>query len=326
MLRLEVTTPTSTSDRVVQILESDNGVTNLSRLVGVSLKPPGDVVRADIAREAANPVIETLIKLDPELILHVTAVPSWVSKRGLEAEKRVPGAGADSVVWLEVVQRAYDDSELNFTYLAFMVLATLIAAVGVILDSPILVIGAMVLGPEFGPIAGLGVSLVRRRWGLLRRALLTLVVGFAVAIVFALAVSLVGRGLGWIDPGTITGRRADTDFIYQPDKWSLVVAIIAAAAGVLSITSAKGSGMAGVFISVTTIPAAGNIAVATAVGAWREVGGSALQLAINITGMALAGWLTLLLQQVLWRKVTRHRLRYLGQSTSDRTPRPEAEM
>ena len=60
-------------------------------------------------------------------------------------------------------------------------LATLIAGIAIVLDSQILVIGAMVLGPEFGPIAAIGVALVRRRPHLLVFAARTLVLGFAPA-------------------------------------------------------------------------------------------------------------------------------------------------
>ena len=109
-------------------------------------------------------------------------MPAWLSQRGFEAERLAPGSGADSVVWADVTQRAYDDSELNWTYVSFMVLATLIAGIAIVLDSQILVVGAMVLGPEFGAIAALGVALVRRRLSLLRLAARTLVAGFAVAI------------------------------------------------------------------------------------------------------------------------------------------------
>jgi uncharacterized membrane protein len=87
------------------------------------------------------------------------------------------------------------------------------------------------------------------------------------------------------------------------------VAVIAAAAGVLSLTSAKVGGLSGVFISVTTIPAAGNVAVGLAVGAWHAVWGSSLQLAINLTGMAVAGALTLALQQAVWSRVAAYRAR-----------------
>ncbi|HSE69514.1 MAG TPA: DUF389 domain-containing protein [Nocardioidaceae bacterium] len=55
----------------------------------------------------------------------------------------------------------------------------------------------------------------------------------------------------------VVGKRPETAFIYTPDKWSLIVAVIAAAAGVLSLTSARVGGLSGVFISVTTVPGGG---------------------------------------------------------------------
>jgi hypothetical protein len=95
------------------------------------------------------------IQLDP--------VETWVSRRGYEADVRSPGASPDAVVWTQVTHRAYAESELSFTNVSFMTMATLIAAIGIVLDSQILVIGATVLGPEFGAVAALALSLVRRR-------------------------------------------------------------------------------------------------------------------------------------------------------------------
>ena len=92
----------------------------------------------------------------------------------------------------------------------------------------------------------------------------------------------------------------------------VVVAVIAAAAGVLSLTSARTGGLAGVFISVTTVPAAGNIARGLAFGAWHEVWGSSLQLVLNLTAMAAAGWATLALQQLVWSRVPVRRRTLLG--------------
>jgi uncharacterized hydrophobic protein (TIGR00271 family) len=184
-----------------------------------------------------------------------------------------------------------------------MTLATLIAGIAIVLDSQILVIGAMVLGPEFGAIAALGVALVRRRPRLFRLASRTLLLGFACGITATTLAGLVWRALGWASRSDVTGPRPLTDFIYTPDKWSFLVAVIAAAAGVLSVTSAKVGGLSGVFISVTTVPAAGNVALGLAFGAAHEVWGSLLQLVINITGMALAGWATLAFQQFVWSRV-----------------------
>ena len=183
------------------------------------------------------------------------------------------------------------------------------AGIAIVLDSQILVIRAMVLGPEFGAIAAVGVALVRRRFSLLALSVRTLAIGFLVAIVATTLLALVGRALGWITVDDVTGPRPQTAFIYTPDKWSFIVAVIAAAAGVLSLISARAGGLSGVFISVTTIPAAGNVALGVAFGAGHEIWGSTLQLSINLTGMALAGWATLAVHQALWTRFARTRNR-----------------
>jgi uncharacterized hydrophobic protein (TIGR00271 family) len=311
VLHLRILSPAGSTDAVVDILDSDPAVSGLAVMRGASVRPTGDVVMADIAREAANDIVDRLraTRVHVEGSVEIDPVPTYMSRAGFDAELRAPGSPADAVVWAEVAQRSYDDSELNWTYLSFMTLATIIASVAIIVDSQILVIGAMVLGPEFGPIAALGVALVRRRFVLFGLAARTLVFGFAIAIALATLFALVGRWIGWITIEDVTGPRPETDFIYSPDKWSLIVAVIAAAAGVLSLTSARVGGLSGVFISVTTVPAAGNIALGTAFGAGTEVWGSLAQLAINLSGMALAGWATLAVQNALWSRVSPRRPR-----------------
>jgi uncharacterized hydrophobic protein (TIGR00271 family) len=291
------------------LLRADTSVSVLSVVRGASEKPPGDLVFADVAREGANVVIDGLRELGVHQggSLHLEPVTSWLSREGYEAERRTPGSGADSVVWADVTQHAYEDSELNWTYGSFMTLATLIATIAIVLDSQILVIGAMVLGPEFGAVAALGVALVRRRTTLLRRAAVTLAAGFAVSILATMVFALAAKTLGWITTEDVTGPRPGTHFIYFPDKWSFIVAVIAGAAGVLSLTSARTGGLSGVFISVTTVPAAGNIALGLAFGAGREVWGSTMQLLLNLAGMAIAGWAMLALQQAVWGRISARR-------------------
>ncbi len=314
MLHLRICVPAEETPAVLELLSADPAVSALVHLPGASLRPPGDLVLADLPREAGNALIDSLREagVHRDGSIHVEPVHNWISRAGFEAEQAVPGSSADSVVWAEVSQRAYEDSEFNWTYATFMSLATLIAGIAVVVGSQILTIGAMVLGPEFGPIAALGLALVRRRPALLQRAVSTLVVGFLVAILATTLATLLGRGLGWVSYEDVTRPHPGTAFIYSPDRWSFVVAVIAAAAGVLSLTSARMGGLSGVFISVTTVPAAGNIGVGLAVGAAHEVAGSALQLLVNISGMALAGWLTLALQQAVWARIQGRRLRTGG--------------
>ena len=317
VLSLRISVPAVMTDDVVALLAGADGVTGLSVLRGASLIPVGDVVTADVAREGANAVMDALRELGVhhEGTVRVDPVDTWLSHAAFEAERDAPGAGADAVVWAQVAGRAYSDSELNWTYLSFMVLATLIAGVAIILDSSILVVGAMVLGPEFGPIAAIGVALVRHRVHLLGLATRTLVLGFVAGIGVTVLAGVLGRALGWVHRDDIIGPRPGTAFIYSPNRWTLVVAVIAAAAGVLSLTSARTGGLSGVFISVTTVPAAGNIALGLAFGAWHEVTGSAAQLGLNVVGMALAGWATLAVQREVWKRVPARRRTLIGGRT-----------
>ena len=314
MLSLRITASAELADDVVEVLESAPDVSSLSVIRGAAVRPPGDLILADVAREAANEVIDSLrdLRVHQTGTVHIEPVRTWLSHAAFEAERSAPGSGADSVVWADVTQRAYEEAELNWTYVSFMTMATLIASIAIVLDSQILVIGAMVLGPEFVAIAALGLALVRRRYTLLGVAAKTLTLGFLIAIALSAIAALAARGLGWIDQADITGPRPDTGFIYTPDKWSFVVAVIAAAAGVLSLTSAKVGGLSGVFISVTTVPAAGNVALGLAFGLGHEIRGSALQLALNISGMAIAGWATLAFQQAVWSRVSARRARLIA--------------
>lgn len=319
MLQLRVSAPSALSAQVRETLEDDPAVSSIAAVHGGSIKPPGDLFFADVAREAANDVIDRLRELGVQELgtIHIDPVPSWLSQPGLDAERLAPGSGADSVVWSEVTQRAFEDTETNWTFLSFMVLATLIAAIAIVLDSPVLIVGAMILGPDFGPVAALGLSLVRRRYSLLRRAIRSLVFGFATAIAVTFLGGLLVGALGWVTADDLGSRnRPDTSFIYTPDRWSFIVAVIAASAGVLSMTSSRVGGLTGVFVSVTTIPAAGNIGLALAFGAWHEVKGSTLQLVINLTGMALAGWIALALQQRVWADVSAKRAKLVARMRS----------
>lgn len=312
MITVRVRCSTALTPAVEDLLTGIPTVSALAVYPGAGRLPVGDVIEADIPRETANEIVDALIAIgvQEQGSIELLPVGSWVSRPGLEAERQAPGAGADAVVWSEVIERAYTDSQVTWTYLSFMVLATLLAAIAIVTDSVLLVIGAMILGPEFVPIAALGLGMVRRRATLVRTATRALVVGFTVSIAVTAVFAAVGRLSGAITIDDISPEaRPGTAFIYSPNLWSFAIAAIAGAAGVLALTSAKSGGLVGVFVSVTTIPASGNIALALVFAQWAELWGSAVNLVVNITGMAIAGWLTLLVQQNVWQRVSRSRAR-----------------
>ncbi|GAA2644104.1 DUF389 domain-containing protein [Nonomuraea recticatena] len=300
VLHLRLISPSARTDEVVSVLEDCTGVTNIAVVEGAAREPRGDLIFCDMAREAANEVIDRVRWLEHEGSIAVEHVDLSISHAASEAEEQAPGDGDDAVVWAELAQRVDDDLRLTWAYLAFIAIATQLAGIGVVTNSLVVIVGAMVLGPEFGAIAAACFGLLTGRFRLVGRALRILAIGFAVGIAITFACALVSRGFGWIDGDSLDVGHEEVQFIVKPDRWSFIVALLAGAAGVLSVTAGKSSALVGVFISVTTIPAAGYAAVAMALGDWPEVGGSALQLFVNIAGMVISGTAVLYLQRTIW--------------------------
>jgi uncharacterized hydrophobic protein (TIGR00271 family) len=302
MLHLRLITPPGRTEDVVRVIGENVGTTHLVVLPGAARDPAGDVVMCDVAREAGDELIASLRKLglDEAGSIAVESIDLSLSRRADEAEEEAPGEGADAVLWDELSEATHEESTLSATYLAFLTLATMIAACGVVLDNAVLIVGAMAVGPEFGPLAGLSTAIVRRAPRLALRSLLALLLGFAAAMVLTVGFSLLMDALGLFSEARLEGERPNTGFVYAPDAFSFVVALLAGVAGTLSLTSAKSGALVGVAISVTTVPAAANAAVALSYGDTGQTAGSAYQLLLNLAGIVLAGTATLFTQKWLW--------------------------
>lgn len=296
-------------DAVLDHLKGATGVTGLVHLRGVVVEPPGDLVEAEVAREAVDGVVEDLtgtglLERGALVLLDVDTATGRPVER---AEEDAPGEGVDAVVWSQLVERAESDGSLSAAFVVFLTVATLIAAVGLITDSQVLIVGAMVLGPEFTALASLAVAVVTRSGRPARDALRALGVGFPVAIVVtAVAVALLDAG-GLVPAAYVQGQRPLTSFVWSPDVFSVVVALLAGIAGTVSLTSDKASALVGVFISVTTVPAAAEIAGAAVTGQGGRAVSSGVQLVLNIGCILLAAVVTLAVQRAAWGRLERRR-------------------
>ncbi|MDX3842748.1 DUF389 domain-containing protein [Streptomyces europaeiscabiei] len=309
MLHLRLITPSDRTDEVVRLIENTVGAAHLVVVPGAARNPAGDVVMCDAAREAGDELIGALRALDLDRTgsIAVENIDLSLSERADRAEKDAPGEGADAVLWEHLTDATHEESTLSLTYIAFITLATMIAACGVVLDNAVLIVGAMAVGPEFGPLAGISTSIVQRHPRLALRSLIALLVGFAVAMAVTVGFSLFMDSLDLFSREQLDAERPNTAFVYAPDAFSFVVAVLAGIAGTLSLTSAKSGALVGVAISVTTVPAAANAAVALSYGDTAQTIGSTNQLLLNLAGIVLAGTLTLFFQKWLWSKPRQQR-------------------
>ena len=321
MVHLRIVAPSDRSEKALELLKAYGSVSNVIFLRDAAHRPDGDVILCDVAREDASVVLGDLRELEipRDGSIAVEYVDTYLSDIAEQAEKFAPGSPSDAVVWEQVEASTSENVELSGNFLAFMVLAVLIAMAGIFLDSPILIIGAMVVGPEFGPLAGLCVALVEERGDLALRSLKALVVGFPVAIAAGFLASVAIKELGLAPDGFDLDSREFTEFITNPDFFSFFVAFLAGAAGVLSLTSTKSGALIGVLISVTTIPAAANIGLAAAYGDGAEWRGAMTQLSVNLAMIVLAGVGTLFVQRRMYR---RRRIKHLSDPAREKAGLP----
>jgi uncharacterized hydrophobic protein (TIGR00271 family) len=317
LVRLRVLSPTDRTAPVVARFSADAGTAHLTVLPGAAKQPAGDVIVCDVVREAASYVLADLraLGIDQDGAIVVEPVGAAISHFASDALRSAPGAGADAVIWENLDALATNEATPSITFLAFMAIATMIAACGVILDNPILIVGSMVVGPEFGPMCAVAVGLLRRDWRTVRRALWMLLLGFATAIVLTGLFVDVMHGAGVFQEKSLEGPHPNTSFIWRPDAYSFIVAVLAGTAGMLSVTSGRSTMLVGVVISVTTIPAAAAATLYFTDRFFVRSEHAFLQLVLNLTGIMLAGLVTLFVIKLLdLRRRARHRDRYFAPS------------
>jgi uncharacterized hydrophobic protein (TIGR00271 family) len=314
LVHVRLTLPADLTAEVRRVLVDHACTTNVTVQQGAVVKPDGDLIECDVAREQAGELLRTLDEMgvDDRGGIVVVTPSSTPFQRARELERAAPGHPDDAVIWESVEAQAEAGAVPTVSYLIFLVLAVVLAAIAVVTDSAVLVVGAMVVGPEFSAIAAACAAIVLGRWGLMVRSLRLLFLSFAFAVVVVTALALLARVTGILTADLVTRPRPNTGFIWHPDKWSFIVALVAGAAGALALAIQKTATMVGVFISVTTVPAAGNLALGLAVGDMGEILGSLAQLGANIAGMIISGTLLLLVVRTAWTGLTVRTERLLG--------------
>jgi uncharacterized hydrophobic protein (TIGR00271 family) len=291
MLHLRILVPANLSGNVESLLRGEPGAVHVSVVAGAARDPTGDLIEADVERAALGAIMSRLEDLHvPEhgsiSFFELGDVRSRAAETAASVEA---GAGEELISWEEVAARTRDDTTFTFAYGLLMTLAGVIAAGGILTNNELLIVGAMIVSPDYGPVAGFCVAVVG---GLIHRArssAVALLVGFVVAALAATMIGVVARILDLVPLAYLSGDRPVAQLISEPDAASLVVALAAGVAGMVALGQAKSGAIVGVLVSVTTIPAVANIGVALAFGNPTEAIGALAQLSINVVGLVSAG-------------------------------------
>jgi len=307
MIHLRVVSPPDVTGTLMPVLHGEPAVMNLTLQPGAASNPDGDAVHFDVLHGAANEVIGRLrdLGVDQRGSIVLENVDTSISALADRIMARRGRFQQFTPVWAEIESRIAMEGTFLPSWFALLIIAGLIGAVGILTNSEILIVGAMVVGPEYGAILSLAFGVTSRDASRVRHSAAALIIGFTLAVIGALLLSLIIRSAGLEPRAYALGIRPVSNLIDTPNWFSFIVAVLAGVVGVVSLTEARASTLIGVFISVTTIPAASDIGVSLAFGSASEAWGSALQLLLNVTvltGVAIAG---LPVQRIIWRRSAR---------------------
>ena len=318
MLHVRIASPPDVTGRLLETLTAHPGVVNLVVVEGAARRPDGDAVQFDLPPGSANPVFRQLRDLRQAGLCSVMVEAVDASLAEPEPAPAPPRPrrtgigerirhGELAPVWELVEARIRAGGVYPPSFFALLVIAALIAAVGILTNSQILVVGAMVVGPEYGAIIAIALGIDQRRSGPVRRGLSALLWGFLAAIAAAVLFGVAIRWSGHTPRAYQLGVRPVAALIDDPNLFSVIVAVLAGVVGVVSLTESRANALIGVFISVTTIPAAAALGLSLAYGSWARARGSTLQLLLNVGLLIAVGAAALRAQRRIWRRAQEER-------------------
>lgn len=292
MLQLRASIPDHQREHFGRLLGDHEGVRRVMRQreggAGTA-----EVFVADVEPAAADPLVDAIRELG------IGVDDYLLTKLDVVAPLRHPGRGLGDTgfAWVEIVGQARANSRPLARYLALINVAAVIAALGVISGSSILIVGAMAVSPDLLPICASCVGIASRRWGLASRSFVTLTLGLGLVVVTAALLSWLLKVTGLLPDGFQVEDSGLSTFAHT-DYSTVLIALAAGVAAMLAFET-RTSAAVGVAISVTTMPASAYLGVAIGGGGSEDAIGALVVLVINVGLLIASGTATLMVQRWL---------------------------
>jgi len=245
---------------------------------------------------AVEPVLDSLREAGlgddaPTVVLDANTV---VSRRFEELEERyAEEKDEDRIAREELVAAASDLAPSTKTYVIMTVVSAVIATAGLLLDSPAVVVGSMVIAPLVGPAMAASVGTVVNDSEMFARGVRLQVLGLVLAVASAFAFAFVVRQVHLVAPLADVTAVPEIRERVAPDFLSLVIALGAGAAGIVSLTTGVSAALVGVMIAVALIPPAATVGIGLAWGQPLVALGSGVLVLVNVLSINLAALVVL---------------------------------
>jgi len=286
---LQVTIPAGKRQAIERALE-DEGV-DYVLTEETSSREYTAVAYVPVPTAAVEPVLEQLREagLDDEAYTVIVEANTVISRHFQELQERYAEEEDEERIAREELRSKADElipSTVNYVLLT--AISAIIATSGLLLDSPAVIVGSMVIAPLIGPAMGASVGTVLDEHDLFKRGTIMQVGGLLLAVASAAVFALLVRTGLLIPPGTEITTIPSIRERLLPDFLSLAVALGAGIAGVVSLTAGVSTALVGVMIAVALIPPAATVGIGIAWGQPMVSLGAGILTLVNVLSINLA--------------------------------------
>lgn len=208
-------------------------------------------------------------------------------------EKEPPEKLPDRISRQELYQKISSGAELTRIFMAMVIFAAIVAAVGLMKNNIAVIIGAMVIAPLLGSNVALSLATTLGDSILARRSLITSLTGMGVAFIVSALIGLI------FNFDASSNEIANRTIVNLSD---IALALATGAAGSLAYTTGISSALVGVMVAVALLPPLVTCGLLFGSGDWRGALGAFLLLLANLICINLAGVLTFAIQGIRPRK------------------------
>ncbi|SFB81057.1 TIGR00341 family protein [Halobiforma haloterrestris] len=255
------------------------------------------VVYFPLPSAAVEPVLDELesVGIDEDAYTVVVDAETVVSRQfsALREEYEDGDVESDRISRQELQAEADELTPTFGVYTIMTIISAVVATAGLLLDSPAVVVGSMVIAPLIGPALGASVGSVIDDEELFTESVLYQIVGVVLAIAAAAAFAWLVKTTNIVPPGLDIASVGEISERLAPDLLSLAIALGAGIAGIISIATGTSVALVGVMIAAALIPPAAAAGIAIAWGQPSAAIGSTVLVSVNVLSVNLAGLVTL---------------------------------
>lgn len=292
---VEILIPKSKRDAVEDALE-DEGI-DYTLVQEGSRDEPSVVITFPLPMGAVESVLDDIrdTGIDEDSYTVIVEAETVISDQFDELEQQY-AQNTPRISREELQAQAKDLTPSFTTYLVMTVISVVVATAGLLLDSPAVLVGSMVIAPLIGPALGASVGTVIDDRALFRRGIKLQAIGLGAGVLTAALFAFIARTTGLVSPMLDLYAISEIRGRITPDMLSLVIAIGAGVAGAWTLTVGTSAALVGVMIAAAPVPPLGVVGIGIAWGRSEVALAAALLVLVNVLTINISSLV------VLWYK------------------------